>query len=240
MEGRSLTVWWDGIRRRLGRRNEDTRIPGAWLTGLLPPEREAQQGRLAWLVRRGRIVLLAGAALTTATALLALAQGYQTAAAWLTPLGCLAFAGLFHLAYLGFANRPPGSVEVPLDLVDPLTEMCLLVADLEYEAADSYDEIDERLAIEARKRLTVVGQLANDALAADRAGQPDRARELRDALSLEYAGLADLQADAHGAAPVPTGPDDPLEYLDEPDPVGTTDIGPPRSATSNGTDGHHS
>lgn len=202
---------------------DDRGVQGAWLTGLVAPERQAQHARLVTLVRNGRLVLLAATALTTLTALLALAQGYGGLASWLAPLGSAALAIGFHLVLWRLTERPPGGVEVPLELVDPLADIVFLVTDLEQELAVTLDRGGPRLAAEARRRLVLVGRLAGALLTAQRDGDQAAAGRLRADLDREQAGLRRMY-DELVAGPQPAGPSSvdgdgpggaPLEFIDE-------------------------
>jgi hypothetical protein len=167
---------------------------GVFVAGNVSATTQAQYERLWYQVRRAKRVLFIGSALVFAALLIATARGAAGWTSWLILLLLLVLGAVCHVIDLRLARRPPGSVEVPENLVDAIVEL--------QEARDDIIEYGpDQLPPAEYERVVdlVVEQVAAIVAAAARAFEAERADDLAESarIRMDIQERADVVMDLH-------------------------------------------
>jgi len=172
----------------------DVAPDAALVMGITDRSARDQFERLQLLVGRAFVVLVGATALTLLTTLIALLRGAVGAATLLVPFGAALLAGGFHLVDRRLAERPPGTVEVPAELAEPLTELHAACEDIaQYGDYVFPPEEHEQEAALAYERLHGCLAAANEELEAERAGDEARSASRRAVIQALAAQISSVQ-----------------------------------------------
>ena len=197
-----MSAWLASISRQL---TATQHVDSAFVMGDVPPETQAQYERIAALVRRGRVILLAGSGVVLVALVLATGRGASGLGSWLVLPGALALALLFHVVDRRLTSRPPGAREVPVDLAERLLVLQELRDDIIAYSVDVLPPVEyDRIAAAARERVTAAVATATLVLDAERAGDVEASARLRAELE---SNAAEVET-AHDAL-VPRADDEP-------------------------------
>ncbi|GIJ60062.1 hypothetical protein [Virgisporangium aurantiacum] len=179
-------------------------VDSAFVMGDAPPETQAQYERIVALVRRGRVILLAGSGVLLVALVVATSRGASGPGSWLVLPGALGLALLFHVVDRRLTHRPPGAREVPGDLVETLLVLQELRDDIIGYSVDVLPPVEhDRIAATIRERVAAaVAAAATRGLDAERAGDVEASARLRvelDSIAAElrttYAALVPRSGD---------------------------------------------
>ncbi|GIJ51899.1 hypothetical protein Val02_87850 [Virgisporangium aliadipatigenens] len=167
---------------------------GAFVLGNVPPQTQAQYERIWEQVRRGKRVLAIGSGLVFLALLVATFRDVVGWTSWLILVALLVLCGLFHVADVRMANRPPGTVEVPEDLVDDIVGMQETRDDIIAFGGERLDSAEfEQVVNAVSDSVAASVDAAGEVLACERTGDLRRADALRADIHTRLGQMAEVR-----------------------------------------------
>jgi hypothetical protein len=152
----------------------------AFIVGDVSPELLVHYEHIAALVKKGRLILLVGSGVMLVALVIATGRGEAGLRSWLVLPVALVLAFLFSVVDRRLTERPPGSVEVPIDLAERLLTLQEMGDDIVgYPAAALSPMEHDRVAVTTRKQVASAIATAGLVLAAERADDVEASARLR-------------------------------------------------------------
>jgi hypothetical protein len=179
---------------------------GVFVTGNVSPGTRAQYERIWFQLRRAKLVLFIAAGLVFLTLLIATTRGAAGPASWLVLVLLLILGAVCHAIDLRLARRPPGSVEVPENLVEAIVQLQEARDDIVEYGADRLPPADyERLVDLVSEQVAASVAAAGRALEAERAGNLAESARIRMDIQDRADAVVDVHESVMGGAAGPAG-----------------------------------